>query len=147
MIIGRHLYRKENLVFERNIFSNYQNGTMELSLTNKTKSGYIIAFLFLLISYFIMFFTIQNLIKGTNVIEHTYTVVNKLEELKGEMVDVETGARGYVITKDVRFLRPYNSGKGNIPSVLQQLRKLTVDNTVQQNNLNALDHWIKIKMS
>ena len=119
---------------------------MELSLTNKTKSGYIIAFLFLLISYFIMFFTIQNLIKGTNVIEHTYTVVNKLEELKGEMVDVETGARGYVITKDVRFLKPYNSGKGNIPSVLQQLRKLTTDNKVQQNNLNALDYWIKIKM-
>jgi hypothetical protein len=26
---------------------------------------------------------------GTNTIEHTYTVVNKLEELKGEVVDVE----------------------------------------------------------
>ena len=119
---------------------------MPLSLTNKTKSGYIIAFLFLLISYFIMFFTIQKLLKGTNVIEHTYTVVNKLEELRAEMVDVETGARGYVITKDVRFLKPYNSGKGNIPSIFQQLRRLTADSPIQQNNLTALDYWIKRKM-
>jgi signal transduction histidine kinase len=119
---------------------------MPLSLTNKTKSGYIIAFLFLMISYFMMFFTIQKLIKGTGIIEHTYTLVNKLEELKGEMVDVETGARGYVITKDVRFLKPYNSGKGNIPSTFQQLRKLTADNATQQNNLDTLDYWIKRKM-
>ncbi len=117
-----------------------------MSLTNKMKSGYIFAFLFLMISYFIMFFIIQKLKKGTNIIEHTYNVVNKLEELKGEMLDVETGARGYVITKDARFLNPYNSGKKNIPLLLEQLKKLTADNKEQQNSLSAIDHWVKIKM-
>jgi signal transduction histidine kinase len=116
------------------------------SLANKMKSGYIFAFLFLMISYFIMFFIIQKLRKGTNIIEHTYSVVNKLEELKGEMVDVETGARGYVITTDARFLNPYYSGKRNIPLILEQLKKLTADNKEQQNSLNAIDQWIKIKI-
>ncbi len=119
---------------------------MLFTLTRRISSGYIIAFILLLISYFMMFFTIQKLVKGTGVIEHTYNVVNKLGELKGEIVDVETGARGYVITHDPRFLKPYNSGKGNIPFVLQQLRKLTADNAEQQNNLNVLDYWIKRKM-
>jgi signal transduction histidine kinase len=119
---------------------------MIISLTKRIRSGYIIAFLFLLTSYFMMFFTIQKLIKGTNTIEHTYITVNKLEELRGEIIDVETGARGYVITKDVRFLKPYNSGKNNIPLIFQALKKLTTGNTEQQNNLSALDYWIKTKM-
>ncbi|HMK26226.1 MAG TPA: CHASE3 domain-containing protein [Chitinophagaceae bacterium] len=119
---------------------------MPLSLINKMRSGYIFAFLFLMISYFIMFFIIQKLRGGTNIIEHTYSVVNKLEELKGEMVDVETGARGYVITKDARFLNPYNSGKRNMPLILEQLKELTADNKEQQNSLSAAEYWIKIKM-
>jgi signal transduction histidine kinase len=119
---------------------------MLFSVTNKMRSGYILAFLFLMISYFIMFFTIQKLKKGTNIIEHTYNVVNKLEELKGEMTDVETGARGYIITKDARFLDPYHSGKKNIPLMIEQLKKLVSDNKEQQNSLNALNHWIKLKM-
>ncbi len=119
---------------------------MLASISNKMRSGYILAFVFLMISYFIMFFTIQKLKKGTNIVEHTYNVVNALEELKGEMTDVETGARGYVITKDARFLDPYNSGKRNIPLILEQLKELTADNKDQQNSLNATNRWIKIKM-
>jgi CHASE3 domain sensor protein len=34
----------------------------------------------------------------------------------------KTGARGYVITQDVRFLNPYNSGKENIPLIFEQLK-------------------------
>jgi signal transduction histidine kinase len=93
-----------------------------------------------------MFFIIQKLKGGTNIIEHAYNVVNKLEELKGEMVDVETGARGYIITTDSVFLNPYYSGKRNIPLILEELKKLTTDNKEQQNSLNAIDHWIKMKM-
>jgi signal transduction histidine kinase len=119
---------------------------MQLKSIERISSGYIIAFILLLTSYFMMFFTIQKLIKGTSVIEHTYMVVSKLGELKGEITDVETGARGYVITKDIRFLRPYNSGKKNIPLIFQQLKNLTADNKEQQNNLAELDYWIKIKM-
>jgi CHASE3 domain sensor protein len=126
------------------LVSNRQD--MPFTLTPRISSGYIIAFILLLTSYFMMFFTIQKLVKGTGVIEHTYNVVNKLGELKGEIVDVETGARGYVITQDPRFFKTFNSGKRNIPSILQELRNLTADNTKPQNNLNALSHWIKIKM-
>ncbi len=119
---------------------------MLLSVANRMRSGYILAFLFLMISYFIMFFTIQKLRGGTNIIGHTYNVVNILEELKGEMTDVETGARGYVLTKNARFLDPYNSGKRNIPLVLEQLKELTADNKEQQNILNNINYWTKIKM-
>lgn len=119
---------------------------MFLSLANKMKSGYFFAFLFLMISYFIMFFIIQKLRRGANIIEHAYRVVNKLEELKGEMSDMETGARGYIISKDTMFLNPYQSGKRNIPLILEQLEELAGDNKEQQNHLKATEYWVKMKM-
>ncbi|HSC91422.1 MAG TPA: ATP-binding protein [Gaiellaceae bacterium] len=41
------------------------------------------------------------------------------------VVDLESGVRGYAITGDRRFLRPYTEGRKRMPGVLDDLRELT----------------------
>src|SRR6266496_5007662 len=111
---------------------------MRSTLRNRIWSGYFIAFLLLSVSYFLIFFIIRKLAKEADGVSHTYTVLNHLEILKGDITDAETGARGYVITKDIRFLAPYENGLRDVPKTYNELHELMLDNTSQAQKLDTI---------
>jgi PAS domain S-box-containing protein len=45
----------------------------------------------------------------------------ELDDFLSQLKDVETGARGYALTHDGRFLEPYRSGSANVTASLRQL--------------------------
>ena len=94
----------------------------------KIRWGYLIAFLLLLVSYFLIFYIIREQTSEATRVSHSHTVINNLESIKSEITDAETGVRGYILTKDVRFLRPYNSGSKNVGPLYRELKALVNDN-------------------
>lgn len=100
--------------------------------------GYVLAFVLLLTSYFLIFYMMRRSVSETNSVTHTYTVINKLEALKGGVTEAETGLRGYVITKDARFLEPYNKALANIPVLYHDLKSLSEINRQQRRELDTL---------
>lgn len=118
-----------------------------LSLKGKVWSGYILAFVLLLVSYFLIFYMMRRSVNETNLVTHTYTVINKLESLRGEITEAETGLRGYVITKDIRFLQPYNSALANIPVLYNELKNLSEDHSRQQGQLDTLMQLINQRLA
>ena len=78
-----------------------------MPLRRKIRSGYIIAFLLLMISYFFIFQSTWNVQKEYDWVTNSYKAENKIAELKNTIVEAETGVRGYYITKDQSFLNPY----------------------------------------
>jgi signal transduction histidine kinase len=119
---------------------------MGFNLKAKIRSGYIIAFLLLLVSYFLIFYIIQKLVEGTKAVTHTYSIINKLESLKAGIIDAETGVRGYVITREERFLEPYDSAVIRIPVIYHELELLTEDDAGQRARLNMLHTLILKKL-
>jgi signal transduction histidine kinase len=117
-----------------------------LSLKGKVWAGYILAFLLLFISYFLIFFTMRRSIHETNAVTRTYSVINKLEELRGEVTEAETGIRGYIITHDTRFLEPYNTALNNIPLLHGELRTLIDSSTRQTSKLDTFMALINKKL-
>jgi signal transduction histidine kinase len=109
-----------------------------LSLKGKVWSGYFLAFILLLISYFLIFYTMQRSVQETNSVSHTFNVINRLEILRGQVTQAETGVRGYVLTKDLRFRHPYDEAIANIPVIYHELKGLTKDNQSQQARLDSL---------
>lgn len=104
---------------------------MALPLKIKIRSGYLFAFLLLLISYFLIFHIIGKLAQEASSVSHSYAVINKLETIKSEITDAETGVRGYVITKDSRFLEPYKSGSRNAEILYDSLRSIISKNKAE----------------
>ncbi len=47
----------------------------------------------------------------------------KLNLLMQQMLDAETGLRGYLLTSDENYLKPYNEAIQNISSTLQRIRQ------------------------
>lgn len=120
---------------------------MPFNLKAKIRSGYLIAFILLIVSYFLIFYTIGRLVKSTRAVTHTYSSINALETLKSEVVDAETGIRGYVLTKDERFLEPYNSTVNTIDKTSKELRAALAASKEKDGKLDLLEPLVKRKMT
>ena len=72
-------------------------------------------------------------------VAHTLRVRAELEAGFADLIEAETGVRGYVITCDTSYLAPYHSARTTLSSRLAGLRGLTADNPPQQRRLDSLE--------
>jgi CheY-like chemotaxis protein/signal transduction histidine kinase len=82
---------------------------------------------------------ITQLIETSQWQEHTYEVLNQLEQLNASLVKAETGQRGYIITGELKYLEPFNTTRRELPQKIKALRRLITDNPNQQSRLNTLE--------
>lgn len=80
----------------------------------------------------------RDLQNSSKLMMHTYEINIQLERLLSFVKDAETGQRGYIITKNSRFLAPYLFSRDKVNRSFIALRKLTADNPKQQKNLKNL---------
>ncbi len=69
---------------------------------------------------------------------HTYEVLATGGDMLLSMVNMETGARGHLLTGEDRFLEPWNSGLKNFDKAWTEAKKLTSDNPAQQKRLDDM---------
>ena len=69
------------------------------------------------------------------VIEHSNLILSQIK-------DVETSARGYVITQDRVFLEPFNRAKSKMLVSLDKLKLLTHDNPSQRQRVDSLGSYV-----
>ncbi len=79
-------------------------------------------------------------------VRHTYEVLRGVDDLKLGLREAETGQRGFLLTGDQAYLAPYNGSRDRVILLQGELRRLTADNSVQQENLRALGPLIERKM-
>jgi methyl-accepting chemotaxis protein len=70
-------------------------------------------------------------------VSHTHEVRRELAELLADLVDAETGQRGFIITGNEEFLEPYRTSLSKIDRVFGQVHELTIDNPRQTRRLDA----------
>ncbi len=81
--------------------------------------------------------------KNSGMLVHTLTIQEKIEELMSMIKDTEAGTRGYVVTNDSTFLKPFLDAKDEVGGKLDDLRQLCSENPVQSAYLDSLDATIE----
>src|SRR5437016_1876809 len=66
-----------------------------------------------------------------NRVAHTYAVIDLTQDAFKNLVNMETGYRGFLLTGDGAFLEPYVSGRLAFTQDLTQLKAITPDNPAQ----------------
>ena len=79
--------------------------------------------------------------------EHTYEVLNSLDETVGHLSDAETGQRGYLLTGNETYLEPYRVAIKSVDQTVAYLKNLTADNPNQQKRIQALAPFIEKKLA
>lgn len=76
---------------------------------------------------------------------HTYQVLDEASSLLASLINMETGARGFMLTGVETFLDPYNAGRQQFQKHWDQMKDLTSDNPTQQRRLDdlksAMSNW------
>ena len=80
-------------------------------------------------------------------VSHTEQVRSELDRLFIQMQDIETGARGFVMTGDPAFLEPFTLAAGKVNDQLRTVRELTRDNPHQQADCDRLAPLIARKVA
>jgi PAS domain S-box-containing protein len=77
---------------------------------------------------------------------HTVRVLEQIAVLRQQITEAEAAQRGYVLTGDRTYLRPYKKALKRVPLELDELSKLTSDNASQQARWEALAPIVAAKM-
>lgn len=95
--------------------------------------------------FFISAITYKHLYKlseSSQKVSHAYEVSLQLEKMMSQLKDAETGNRGYIITRDSSFLEPYIFARIRLEASSNVLHHLTRGNTIQNENVVALNKLI-----
>ena len=122
---------------------------MKLSI-NKTL--YLTAFLVLLsvsIITSITFFQSRNVKDAAQAVSHTENILHLIQKIIAIALDSETGARGYVITGNQKFLDPLRDSENNFKKELTSLQLLLKENNALAQKSDSLSFYIneRIKYS
>lgn len=88
---------------------------------------------------------VYRLTAAQNWVDHTDVVLAQARFLLRAIIDQETGLRGYLITRDQRFLEPYRVSGAKLGDLFTSIRSTVSDNPQQQKELEdvrqAYQRW------
>jgi diguanylate cyclase (GGDEF)-like protein/PAS domain S-box-containing protein len=117
-----------------------------LKIISKTLSWLLGALLVLAAAIAFMFWSYQRISEASSQRQHTREVINSASGLLSDLIDAETGERGYVLTGNDAYLQPYLAVRDTINSKLKELQELN-GNTSDSGHLDTMKPLIDAKMA
>jgi signal transduction histidine kinase len=108
-------------------------------ISDKIKTLFYILAVILLVSVLAAFYFNNQKVKATsNLVGHTQEVLRKSDDFLLDVIMIETGVRGYVLTGNSDFLIPFDKATLTINNNLAALETLTKDNPTQQIRIDSM---------
>lgn len=85
--------------------------------------------------------------RRTEAVNHTYRVRLKNKDLLVILVNIETGQRGYLVTRLEEYLKPYAESRNELKSVQKAMRLLVRDNPEQLTRLDTINVLVSKNLS
>lgn len=108
-------------------------------LSRVVRFGFGSTFLLMISIGFLSKLSLDKLAEAVNWQTHTYLVKTNLQSLEKDLVDAETGQRGFLFTNKQEYLEPYKNGILAYFKSISQLKKLMNDNPEQLERLKKIE--------
>jgi len=111
---------------------------MRQSLERNVIAGLIVVFLALVANAVLSNRAANTLVRNEELVAHTREVQTQIESVLSSIREAESSARGYVITGEERYLKPYQQAIAEVDPKLKILGQLVTDSSSQQQRLTLL---------
>jgi len=91
----------------------------------------------------ISFYGMNSLQNTAEWVNHTHEVIAMAADIEKNIIDLETGQRGFLITGEDSFLEPYNDSRAKLFDLLEATRNIVSDNPKQVDRLTAVEELLK----
>ena len=117
-----------------------------LNISQKLYAGFGVVLLIILLLVLSTWRGFDQVERAVRLNIHTYDVIIESGDLLASLINIETGARGFVITGRDQFLGPMQTGEKDFREHMAHVRQLTRDNPAQQRRFDELqalhDQWL-----
>ena len=107
-------------------------------LLRNLQIGFGLSLLILIITSVASYSSISNLLDGSRWVDHTDSVIIKLDNTLSALRDAESGPRAFLLTGDTTYLQSYNTVTDRIGILLDSIQEMTSDNPAQQRHIEEL---------
>ena len=105
---------------------------MKIIISKQIKIFYILLFVIMVAVLYIFYSNSLKIKTSSDLVEHTQEVIHFSDLVLLDILNLETGLRGYMLTNNKIFLDPYYKADTSILKNLASLKELTRDNHAQQ---------------
>ncbi|MDB5274498.1 MAG: histidine kinase [Chitinophagaceae bacterium] len=105
------------------------------SVIKRLQIVFSVSIALLLLSLVASIYSTNGLIDNSKLVNHTNEMLRYSELIISNMKDGETGERGYLVTGSSLFLQPYNDAYQKALKAYDEVKARTIDNPIQQKNL------------
>ncbi len=109
-------------------------------------AGFALGLTLLAVLGAIAYRTTTSLIRNAEREKLSYQILAHLNELETELINDETGQRGYMITGQRRYLEPYDSALAEVYARYETLRQLTANDSALQSRLTNLQPLVDARL-
>ncbi len=81
--------------------------------------------------------------EASDAVAQTFEVIGTANAALADLVDMETGYRGFLLTGDDAFLAPYYAGGSDVGAQLTRLRELTADSPSQVERWRSIEDQLQ----
>ena len=120
---------------------------MKLTIGQKILFGHGLPMLCMTITGIASWRRTEQQLEANGWVRHTFLVMASAEDIRANLLEIESAARGYVVTADDRFLETIESFRARLIDSRKLLRTLTVDNFAQQRRIDVLDPAIQHRLA
>ncbi|MGZ5193341.1 MAG: CHASE3 domain-containing protein, partial [Kaistella sp.] len=117
-----------------------------MNFKNNLLYGLGLSLILLFISSLASYISIRNLIESSSMVRDSNQTIKDLDRIFALVKDAETGQRGYLLTKDDRFLEPYTNAKDKIADAMNKLTIEVSKTNAQSKNLEKLKFNVETRM-
>lgn len=113
----------------------------------KIAAGFALSFVLMATIGVVAYRSINTLSQASYSVARSHVVLEDLVRVVNLLQDTESAGRGYIITGDESFIVPHQQVVNEIAAVVNELRKLTADNSSQQRLIVQAEPAIAAKLS
>lgn len=110
------------------------------------QSNFLIPILIFITFASLLFWQVDNLLSTSRMVNHTEKVIAEAHLIENEIMDLQSGIRGYALTGDSSFLEPYKKALPSFQSNIKKFKNLLRDNPLHKKRIDriktTMDRWI-----
>jgi signal transduction histidine kinase len=118
---------------------------MKFDFPKKIRSGYLAAFILMLLCYFLSLSSFIQLRKENKWVGHAREVINELGTLNANLKDAEINWHEYLLNKQTTYFKAYTESRNLVDSVYLVLSRSVSDNPEEQSRLQSMHGIIERK--
>ena len=118
-----------------------------ITLKRRTKRTFLAVAAIPVVSTFLAFWSRSEFQRRVDWVRHTEEVLAEINVASSLVTDAETGQRGYLLTGDPEYLKPYEAALSQIGPQLAKIRAVMADNPSQQSLATEFEREAEVKLA